>query len=282
MLFKPTGADRIPPGILKQLASVQQTVTQSGVASNTPVWYDGADLNSTTAAMDVGSEWDDSFTGNSYRYVKAQSGTTISLGMAVTGGSPTSGTVTAAGSTVQVVITNITTTVNEAGNYIWFLDAVGVYSAAATPYKQSLRLIKSSTVGANAVFTVSQRGSIYGNNAYDPDALPSVPTNGSACRIIRPFNVELATAAKAPVGIALSEVTAGNYTIIQTKGLALVAADGTAATVVGTPALMSGTAGVITGGASSALTGAGNILPMYAHSSATVSLIPCYVNFKGA
>jgi len=283
VMSKQVGQDRVPPGLLQQIASVQQTATQSGILSNTPMWYDGSYLNATAPQIELGSTWNDGFAGNWYRSVKATSA--LTPGQLCSIPNPTAGTVTAAGSTVQAIVTNITTTVNEAGNYIWFLDAVGVYSAGATPFKQSLRLIKSSTVGSNAVFTVSQRGSIYGNNAFDPDALPSVPANGSACRIIRPFNVETASTTKAPTGVALGEVTSGNYTIVQVAGLAMVQTDGTTATVLGSPGqvLANGIfSGMSATYASTGIPGAASILPLYAHASATVTLTPCMVNFLGA
>lgn len=279
MLVKPINQDGISPGILKQLATVQQTATQSGVASGTPMWFDLTNINSSSLMGELGSEWDDGFTGNSYRLVKA--GAALTPGQLVGPQAPTTGTVTASGSTVYVIITNVTTTVNEAGNYVWFLDAVGTYSAGSTPFSQSLRQIKATSIGSNATITVSQRGSIYGNNVYDPDALPAVPTNGSALSIIRPFVVGSASATIAPIGVSLGAVTSGNYTIIQTRGLAMIAANNVgAATVVGTPGAVQ-SSGIFTGGAAAA-TGAAGIIPLVAFNSATTSLIPAYVSFKGA
>lgn len=281
MQFKWIGQDAIPTGLLKQIQSVQgiATVAKSGSLSNTPMWYDYSDLNSTTARLATNSCFYDQQTGNAFRYVQAKA--TLTPGQVVTLAAPTTGTVTAAGSSTAAVITNITTTVNEAGNYLWTLDAVGTYSAASTPFSQSLRLIKSSTIGSNAVFTLSQRGSIYGNNQLDPDVLPAVPTNGSACAVIRPGGVIVGTATSAPVGICLAEVTSGNYTAIQIAGLAMVQfINTTGSAVLGQPMTVLAS-GIATGGTPTAFTGAGNILPLVASAAATLSLLPCQVNFLG-
>jgi hypothetical protein len=81
--------------------------------------------------------------------------------------------------------------------------------------------------------------------------------------------------------VCLAEVTTGNYTVAQIAGLAMIQAiNTTAATVVGSPGA-SLAAGVFTGGAL-AITGSGQILPLTAFNSATLSLIPAYVNFTGA
>lgn len=295
MLSKLLGQERIPTGSLKQVQSVQglPTVANSGSLSNTPMWFDYSDINSSTAAMGLGLMWCDQTTGNWYRYIRAAAA--LTPGQFVGFEAPTTGTVTASGSTVYVVKTNITTTAAEAGNYIWFLDAVGTYSAAVTPFSQALRLIKSTTNGAgtavfgtNTIFTLSQRGSIYGNNAYDPDPLNAVPTNGSACCVIRPYRGIVATASTPAVGVALGEVTSGNYTIIQIAGLAMIQGNSTIGNfVVGKAAVMQA-AGIASGPTSGTMTAAnldtivGNsIYPIAASASNTTSLYPAYINFLG-
>lgn len=280
MLFKPAGQDRISRGLLKSLASVQQ-VAVTATPGNTPMYYDGADLNSTTPQMQLGQTWTDMNTGNTFQYVRPSAA--LAPGQFVGAAAPTTGTATAAGSTTAAQVTNVTTTVSEAGNYLWFLDAVGIYLSVTTPFKQSLRQIKSNTIGANATFTLSVRGSIFGNNQLDPDVLPSVPANGSALCLIRPFRVIVATASVAPIGVSLAEVTSGNYTIIQIGGLAMVQANNVvAATAVNVPGVMQA-AGVFSGASAASNTmGAAGVLPLLAFNSATTSLIPAYVNFAGA
>lgn len=99
--------------------------------------------------------------------------------------------------------------------------------------------------------------------------------------IIRPYQVIVNTATTVPCGVALGTVTAGYYTIVQTKGLALVSSkgDGTAL-AVGVPAV--GTAaGVAIGGngTANAYVGAG-LVPQSAFSAAS-GLSPILVNLDG-
>jgi len=270
MLFNLIDQDRVPSGFDQQVASVQATTTA------TEMWYDASHLNDTTPVLRPGALWDDNF-GNYFQYVKA--GANLTVGQFVSLQAPTTGTSTAAGSTVYVQVTNVTTTANEVGNYLWQLDAVGQTSSQ---YRQTLRRIKSSTVGSNATFVLSQQGSTYGNNIYDLDYLPRTATNGAALAVIRPFNVISATASTLPIGVALGTITSGNWTIIQVAGLAMIQANNVgAATAVGVPGAMQAS-GVFTGAASASQSILGtSIIPLYAHNSSTTSLIPAFVNFMG-
>ncbi len=281
MQYRMQDQDKAPNSYSQGAAQLQ------AVDQGTEMYYDSSQLNDTNPVIRPGQMWQDRH-GNWFKYVKA--GATLAPGQFVSFEAPTTGTVTAAGSTTLSVITNITTTANEAGNYLWMLDAVGVYSAGSTPFKQAMRKIVSSTVGANATFTLgSSKDPSYGTNVATPNALPSVPTNGSACVVIRPANVIVATASTAPVGVALGEITSGKYTIIQIAGLAMVQAGtcSTNNTVVG-KSVMALAAGAISGWTNAGVTAAnlgtmvgGSVYPLYAHTSDTLSLIPAYINFLG-
>ena len=286
MQFRPIDQDRVPPSMLENLQTI--------VTGN--AWYSLAQLNdapSTTAnttgvyapgygpRLALGSVWWDQQTGNAYQYVKAGAGLTV--GQVVSLELPTAGTVTAAGSTTAELITNINTTNlgSLIGDYLWTLDAVGT---SPSSFSQNLRVIKGHTTGAAAHIVVAKRSEITTLNTFDADVLPSVPANGSAAVIIRPYRVIVGTASNVPVGICMGTVTSGNYTIIQVAGLAMVAAkgDGTAL-AAGSPCIV-GASGVILGataGATPYMPGS-SIIALAATSSATVSLHPCYVNFLGA
>ena len=282
MQFLTQDQDREPTGYDQQVASVQATTTA------TEMWYDASHLNDTTPVVRLGSTWDDNF-GNIFMYVKAQANLTV--GQFVSFQAPTTGTCTSAGSTVYVLNTNFGLTQSEKGNYLYSQDAAGQTSSS---YRQALRRIKNNTsTGTNDTITLSVQGSVYGNNIYDLDALARVPANGGALSIIRPFNVISATASTTPIGVALGTITASSstapiYTIIQIAGLAMVQANNTVGpTIVGLPGAMQA-AGVFSGPTSGAQT-VGNIqtvlgtsiLPLFANSSGTTSLLPAYINFLG-
>lgn len=292
MQYKSYGQDRISTSAGNQGPTVMSNASATGL-SDTTMWYANADINSTTAAMELGATWCDAETGNWFKYVKATAG--LTPGQFVSFAAPTAGTTTAAGSTVYNQVTNITTTAVETGNYLWILDAAGTYSAGVTPFSQSLRRIKGQiaggvegAVGANTTFILSRTGSIYGNNQYDPDFLPKTATNGAACYIVRPNNVIVATNATPPIGVALGEVTSGRYTIIQVAGLAMVQYNNTiAAAVIGKAGVMQA-AGITSGPTAGTMTAANldtivgtSIYPQALLASATTSLIPAYINFLG-
>jgi len=284
MQFRPIDQDRVPPSMLENLQTI--------VTGN--AWYSLAQLNdapSTTAnttgvyapgygpRLALGSVWWDQQTGNAYQYVKA--GAALTTGLVVTAEVPTAGTVTAAGSTTSEIITNIDTTLlgSLVGDYFWALDATGT---SPSSWKQNLRVIKGHTTGAAAHIIVAKRSEITTLNTQDPDVFPSVPTNGCACCIIRPWRVSVCGATSVPCGIAMGTVTAGNYTIIQVAGLAMVAAIGSGtATAVGVPPQVNASGQVLgLAAANQYLTGV-SILPLIANSGA-LALNPMYVNFLGA
>jgi len=219
--------------------------------------------------------------GNTFMLVKAQAALTI--GQVVSLDTPTTGTVTAAGSTTARVITNInnaaTVPVNgDVDNWIW-VTATG----ATLP---QLRRIKANTSSATAAYTVALPDYSRPNSATDADVFDLTLTNGNAVSIIRPYHVIVCTASLAPVGIALGTVTQYNYTIIQIGGLAnvLVDADGVnEGLVVGEPA-WTAAAGAIKGGnaVDSLYGGASSIIPQMASTDdvATGFCYPCFVNFR--
>jgi hypothetical protein len=259
MLYRFQGQNGFPTGLLNQGPGIP--------------WYDSTIVNMSNLAnkpngCSLGDLWFDDISGNWFQLVKAAAGLTI--GQLVAGATPGTDTVVNAGSTVQVV--NINTgnlTVNaEVGNYVYFVDP------------GALRLIKANTA---ASITVSLTDSLIGNNQADPDVLASVPGNGTALCIIRPYQVIVGTATILPVGVALGTVTSGNYTVIQKAGLAQVITVGSVTpTVVNQPAVP-GASGTVVGSAAAAanLFAQGvSIIPQFAYASTSL-LTPAIVNFMG-
>ena len=157
-----------------------------------------------------------------------------------------------------------------------------VTSAAAT--LPQLRRIKYNSTSTTSFYKASLPDYLRPQSPNDQDVFDNIPLATEAISIIRPFDVVQADGSQPPVGVALGAVTAGNYTVIQVRGLASVLCDGTGtALVVNQPAL-SIAAGVASGSAAAAaqlLMGGGMILPQIATSAAGV-FIPCYVNFMAA
>jgi hypothetical protein len=157
-----------------------------------------------------------------------------------------------------------------------------VKSAAAT--LPQLRRIKANSSSATSFYTVSLRDPLRPNSPQDQDVFDNVPLNTEICSIIRPYHVIVCTASTVPVGVALGTVTAGNYTIVQVAGLAILDNIGTGnVTVVNQPAIPTA-AGQVKGsaaGAANLYTGAGLILPQMASTAVASVLLPAFVNFTG-
>lgn len=276
------------PGVSKQITWYQGTpyidmstsvftgVQQAIGASLGDVWW----LGGTSVASG----------GNAFMFVRARAA--LSLGQLVTVQTPTTGTVTIPGSPVSTTaalttnISNVAAGVNgEVGNWLW-VSATG----ATLP---QLRRIKANTAAATGNFTVAQPDYLRPNSPTDQDVFDTLPTNGDACAIIRPYNVIVNTATTVPIGVALGTVTSGNYTLIQVAGLAPILTDGTVNTAVGTPAVgiaggliggFAGTATALVGTAANQFSGAGLILPQVAktgNAAADPLYTPCYINFTG-
>jgi len=240
-------------------------------------WYDTQYLNSATPQYQPGEYWCDEYTGNWFQYVKADAA--LAQGQIVTRvPSILTGTYTAAGSTTSVINTNITTTVSEVGNFIYFTDTTGGGGTAA------LRQIKAHAIGVNTAFTVALQDLSVPGKPRDPDVLAALPTtNGSPVDIIRPHSVIVCTASLVPAGIALGTVTILNYTIIQVAGLGLALGVGTGTTTtVGVPAVPSA-AGVLIGSAANAANlflGSSVFIPAVTYAG-TSKLIPVQFNCLG-
>lgn len=286
--------DRIPPGLLNQTAQIP--------------WYDSTMINDAAATannslgtfgpgqgprVEPGDVWQDVYTGNIFQYVKA--GAALQAGAIVQPQLPTTGTVTAAGSTVDTIITNITTTASEVGNFIWFYDQ-------AVAGKQSLRVIKGqpSGIGANTSFQVAKPSILTGaatsssttvTKIFDPDVLAAVPTNGSACIVFRPWVVIPYdhTVVTTPIcGVALGTVTSGNFTIIQIGGLAMVLGKGDVTAITAPFAIAvadTTTDGFIKGGVAGTVANANQVVPLAVtvagDTAAAKTQIPCLINMVG-
>jgi len=251
----------------------------TGVKNQGPLFplYDSTYINSSTPLAEVGTIWwtkgaPGDAGGNAFQYVKATAA--LARGQVTALAAATTGTVTSAGSTTSVINTNVTTTAvnSEVGNFIYFADI------AAT------RLIRANTSGANASFTVETADPNLATGAAGPNVLASVPGNGSALTISRPYSRLVCTATLQPNGVALGTVTSGNYTIVQIAGIAECLAVGSVtATVFGVPAV-TGAGGTVVGSAAAAANlyqNGGAIIPLHAWAGAS-QLVPCLVNFIGA
>jgi hypothetical protein len=252
---------------LNMTAAVWQTVSEGCGLSLGDVWTLGG--------------WAGAAAGNSFMFVKVV-GDTVALGTLVTPALPTTGTITVPGvpvTSTAAVTTNISNatagTNGEVDNWLF-----GNITGAALP---QLRRIKANTSAVTGNFTVAQMDWMRPNSPNDADVLDTTPTNADPACVIRPYNVIVCTATTVPVGVALGTVTAGNYTIIQVGGLAMVSAIGdVTALVVNQPAVPAA-AGQIAGSAAAAANmydGTSLTLPQFATAAAAPGLIiPCFVNF---
>jgi hypothetical protein len=264
---------------LSKIAHYTEHVPPAGLAgAKLWPWYTSNYFNSSTPLIDPGAEWDlvgDAAAGggNSFMYVKCAAGVSLTVGQLVSFATPSASTVTASGSSTQKIVwaAGSLTANAEVGNFLYIANSTSSGGGF------TLRKILSNTT---TTITFSDTDYSVASKPADQNALELAATNGDVAIIIRPYQVIVNTATTVPVGVALGTVTAGYYTIIQTKGLALISSkgDGTAL-AVGVPAV--GTAaGVIIGGGgtANAYTGA-NIVPQSVFSAAS-GLSPCLVNFK--
>jgi hypothetical protein len=258
MQFIPINADGIPSSY-----SAQGPIL--------PIYNATQATNPSTAGLpfDLGDKW--FFMGNQYQcvYIDAVADTVLSAGVLLTPTLPITGTVTAAGSTVQVInvsLSGLGAANTEVGNLVHFADLA------------TSRYLKGNTTTS---VTVSLTTSLIGNNKADADALPSVPANGSAVSLYRPYHVSLSGAVPlVPVGVLLADtdISLGAKVIMQIGGYALVLSNNTgAATVSGSLAIPIAN-GVASGGSA---TGPYSMIALEAYNSASNALVPFMVNFTG-
>lgn len=267
---------------LSKIAHYTEHISPAGLAgAKLWPWYESKYFNSATPIMDLGAEWDlvgpaEAGGGNSFMYVKAAAGVSFTVGQLVSFATPAASTVTAATSTKQSITWAAGgLTVNaEVGNLLF------IANSTASGGGFTLRRILSNTA-TQIVFSVTDPN--VASKPADQNALEEIPTNGDVAIIIRPYQVIVNTATTVPCGVALGTVTAGYYTIVQTKGLALVTSVGNGtALAVGKPAVGSA-AGVAIGSAADAanlFTGP-SLVAQSAYSAAGPGLTPFLINLKG-
>ena len=264
---------------LSKIAHYTEHISPAGLAGKKLwPWYGSEYTNSSTPLLDLGAEWDlvgDAAAGggNSFMYVKTAAGVSLSQGQWVSFATPSASTVTASGSSTQKIVWAAgSLTVNaEVGNYLYIANTTS--SGGGFTLRKILSNTATTITFSDTDFNVASKPS-------DQNALELAATNGDVAIIIRPNQVIVNTATTVPCGVALSAVTAGYYTIIQTKGLALGLGVGSGtALAVNVPAV-GAAAGVMIGGGgtASAYTGA-NILPQAAYAGAS-SLQPFLINLK--
>jgi hypothetical protein len=266
--------------------------------SKSVTWYVGTPYLNMTAAqwktvaagtgLSLGDVWTlggkaPASAGNSFMFVKyTAADTALTLGQLVTPDLPTTGTITVPGvpvTTTAAVTTNIDNSVAGANGEVdnWFYGNV---TSATLP---QLRRIKENTAAVAGRFTLAQNDWMRPNNPYDKDVLDTAATSADPCTVIRPWNVIVNTDATVPLGVSLGAVTAGNYTVIQVGGLAMISAIGDSTGLVVNQPAVGAAAGQIAGSAAAAenlFLGASLILPQFATTAGAPGiLIPCFVNF---
>jgi hypothetical protein len=222
--------------------------------------------------------------GNAFAFAKATVGLTV--GQIVSLALPTTGTATVpgAGTAASPLTTtaSVTTNINNAAtvpvngdvdNYI-YVNATGAALG-------QLRRIKYNSSSTTSFYIVALQDFMRPNSPTDADVFDTLATNADPLCIIRPWNLIVNTATTMPVGVALGTVTAGNFTVIQVAGLAIVSSTGTGTATAPNQPASGGAAGVVTGVAPpAAWQGSAVILPQIANAAATIQ-IPAYVNFLG-
>jgi len=265
---------------LSKIAHYTEHISPAGLANaKLWPWYESKYFNSATPLLNLGAKWDlvgdiAAGGGNSFMYVKAVAGVSFAAGQLVTFATPTASTVTAAGSTKGMIVWAAGgLTVNaEVGNFLY------VANSTASGGGFTLRKILSNTA---TTITVSVTDPNIASKPLDPNAFEEIPTNGDIAIIIRPYQVIVNTATTVPCGVALGTVTAGYYTIVQTKGLGLLLGVGSGTALEVNDPAVPAAAGVVIGSNGTLTAYAGpNILPQAAYSGAS-SLQPCLFNFDG-
>jgi len=230
--------------------------------------------------------------GNVYTYVRAAialaQGQVVRYSIAGDSNSdhPSAGTISA-NTTAAVIVTNITTTLDEAALGS-FLASQGTLGGTGVRFFKQIKA--QDDVGTNTQFTISKLQIFHGVGKYDGDALSAVPTTSDPVTVIRPYNVVVGGAASAteasPVGVAQGTVSQAGGTLILSQGFGQVLGVGnvasTDAIVAGGPLYM-GAAGTVTASLATE-TAASDLIEipslvgrsMIAHNN-TSALIPAYI-----
>jgi hypothetical protein len=266
---------------LSKIAHFTENISPAGLAgAKLWPWYESKYFNSATPLIDLGAEWDlvgpaEAGGGNSFMYVKCAAGVSLTAGQLVSFATPTASTVTASGSSTQMIVwaAGSLTANAEVGNYLYIANSTSSGGGF------TLRRIISNTT---TTITFSTTDYSVASKPADANALELAATNGDVAIIIRPYQVIVNTATTVPCGVALGTVTAAYYTIVQTKGLALLSTIGNGtATAVGVPGVGTSAGSIIGGGGTaSAYTGT-NMVAMSAYSAAGPGLTPFLINLKG-
>lgn len=267
---------------LTKIAHYTEHISPAGLANaKLWPWYESKYFNSATPLLEPGAEWDlvgpiESGGGNSFMYVKAAAGVSFTVGQLVSFATPAASTITSASSTTQSITwaAGSLTANAEVGNYLYIANTTSSGGGF------TLRKIISNTT---TQIYFSETDPNVASKPVDRNALELAATNGDVAVIIRPHQVIVNTAATVPVGVALGTVTAGYYTIVQTKGLALITSVGNGTPLaVGKPAVGS-SAGVAIGAATDTanlFTGP-SMVAQTAYSAAGPTLQPFLINLKG-
>lgn len=198
-----TGGPRFP---------VYPNINDEPSAYNTP--SDGV------APLELGQMMTDRY-GHHYLYVRAQAG--LSRGQCVTlAANPAEGAVQAADATadnIHVIKTNFAALVAnaEVGNFLSVSNTTGSIA--------DLKLIygNTATSGGVSYITISRMQYFIGRGGYDGNApAAAYAAAGSELSLIRPYQVGVCGNDGECFGVAMGTVTAGNNTIVQITGLAMV------------------------------------------------------------
>lgn len=216
-----------------------------------------------------------------FQYVYVRANAALAVGQCCRYAPNLTGTITSASSTTAKIVTNITTTIDESAVGS-FLASNGLASGTGPVFLKKIK--KQNAIGTNSQFTISLKQIFFGINQFDGDVLAASPAlvNGDVVHVIRSYSVDVAGVSDPCVGIALGTVTSGNFTFVQTAGLARVsvigstdaavenrflttAASGNAKGVLGTPTAASDSTEIpaLVGFAKLPYSGAAALMPVF-------------------
>jgi len=266
---------------LTKIAHYTEHISPAGLANaKLWPWYESKYFNSSTPLLEPGCEWDlvgpiESGGGNSFMYVKAAAGVSFTVGQLVSFATPVASTVSSATSTTQSItwVAGSLVANAEVGNFVYIANTTSSGGGF------TLRKIISNTT---TQIYFSETDPNVASKPVDRNALELAATNTDVAIIIRPYQVIVNTATTVPCGVALGTVTSGYYTIVQTKGLALITSVGNGTTLASGKPAVGSSAGVAIGAATDTanlFTGP-SMVAQSTYSAAGPTLQPFLINLK--
>ena len=271
----------------------------TSTANGGPVWpwFDSTYINSATIPpyLSLGAKFNlkgknHDGGGNSFMCVRASEGLTV--GQLVSPVVPTvtdivASTVTNLNTTTQLIVTGMTTTASEVGNFLFIANSADATLGFVIREILEQRKNDGTTpgfTGVNTAFVISNVDWTVASKPKDADALVTAPVNPNPVKLYRPYNVGVNIATTTPCGVALGTVTSGYYTIIQVAGLALISSVGNGTALAAGVLAIGAAAGVAIGSTAGATPygGGSTMIPLQAYAAAGPALQPFHCNFIGS